>query len=69
MSILEIIGLVVISALAYVAITIMFAVLIAGLDFDEYSLFLLAWMIGGVLFIIVLGCWYNGQPFPFIGGG
>ena len=62
---LEIFAIIILSALAYAIISLMFAGIVAG-DLEDSS-FVLAWLFGMVLFVVVVLMWATDTPFP-IGG-
>lgn len=62
---LEIFAIIILSAFAYAIISLMFAGIVAG-DLEDSS-FVLAWLYGMVLFVVVVVMWATDKPFP-IGG-
>lgn len=62
---LEIFAIIILSAFAYAIISLMFAGIVAG-DLEDSS-FVLAWLFGMVLFVVVVLMWATDTPFP-IGG-
>lgn len=62
---LEIFAIIILSAFAYAIISLMFAGIVAG-DLEDSS-FVLAWLFGMVLFVVVVVMWATDKPFP-IGG-
>ena len=62
---LEIFAIIILSAFAYAIISLMFAGIVAG-DLEDSS-FVLAWLFGMVLFVVVVLMWATDKPFP-IGG-
>lgn len=62
---LEIFAIIILSAFAYTMISLVFAGVIAG-DLEDSS-FILAWLFGMVLFVVVVLMWATDKPFP-IGG-
>ena len=62
---LEIFAIIIISAFAYAIISLVFTGIVAG-DLEDSS-FVLAWLYGMVLFVVVVLMWATDTPFP-IGG-
>lgn len=65
MSGLEIFAIIILSAFAYATISLVFTGIVAG-DLEDSS-FVLAWLCGMVLFVVVALMWATDKPFP-IGG-
>ena len=62
---LEIFAIIILSAFAYAIISLMFTGIVAG-DLEDSS-FVLAWLYGMALFVVVVLMWATDTPFP-IGG-
>ena len=62
---LEIFAIIILSALAYAIISLVFTGIVTG-DVEEPS-FVLAWLYGMALFVVVVLMWATDTPFP-IGG-
>lgn len=62
---LEIFAIIILSALAYAIISLVFTGIVTG-DVEESS-FVLAWLYGMALFVVVVLMWATDTPFP-IGG-
>lgn len=59
---LEIFAIIILSALAYAIISLVFTGIVAG-DLEDQS-FVLAWLYGMVLFVVVVLMWATDTPFP-----
>lgn len=59
---LEIFAIIIISAFAYAIISLVFTGIVVG-DLEDSS-FVLAWLYGMVLFVVVVLMWATDTPFP-----
>lgn len=62
----QFIGIVVASAIIYVAITLIIGSVIVYPDTDLDTMCSCGWIIGMMLFCIVAYCWIAGVPFPVL---
>ena len=62
---LETFAIIILSAFAYAIISLVFTGIVAG-DLEDQS-FVLAWLCGMVLFVVVVLMWATDTPFPIRG--